>query len=83
MLKDENNLDLLVTVLLHAIIIIITIIITIIIIIVIIITVSSSAISILLSSLKLLEHFLETTTLVGARAILLNFSPPEQKENYR
>ena len=76
MLKDENNLDLLVTVLLHAFIIII-------IIIIIIITVSSSAISILLSSLKLLEHFLETTTLVGARAILLNFSPPEQKENYR
>ena len=48
-----------------------------------IIIVSSSAISILLSSLKLLEHFLETTTLVGAQAILLNFSPPEQKEKYR
>ena len=39
------------------------------------------AISILLSSLKLLQHFLETTTLpVGAQAILLNFSPSKEKE---
>ena len=38
------------------------------------------AISILLSSLKLVQHFLETTTLVGAQAILLNFSPLKKKK---
>ena len=47
----------------------------------ILIIVVSSAISILLSSLKLAEHFLETTTLVGAQAILLNFSLSKKKKN--